>query len=91
MNVHDYRNEARCWGHDLGYRPLANDRLKANGWGRGLSEGDYLLLSNGDSDTRYAVEHVRYFRDPSGQWSAVLVFAPRPATPPAVQHSGDSA
>jgi hypothetical protein len=75
--THDYRKGHRTWGHDLSYRPLPDDKLKATGWGSGLREGDYMLLSNGDSDTRYQIETIRYFGDPKDMWTATLRFAPR--------------
>lgn len=51
--------------------------LRAYGWGFGISEGDYFILSNGDDTTRYRVENIRYMFDPPDQWFAVLVFDPR--------------
>lgn len=80
--THDYRDERRCWGHDITYRPTANDGLAASGWGSGIADGDYVLLSNGDADTRYRVETISYSRDPSDMWRASLSFAPRPALVP---------
>lgn len=75
--THDYRNAVRRWGHDITYRPAPNDQLKALGWGRGIADGDYLLLSNGKGDTRYRVDLITYYRDPPDMWKAVLSFAPR--------------
>jgi len=75
--THDYRDARRGWGHDLGYEPLPGDRLRAYGWGEGIKAGDYLLLSNGAGETRYAVDEIRYCRDPVDMWFATLSFAPR--------------
>lgn len=77
--THDYRNAARAWDHDITYRPAPGDQMDASGWGHGIAAGDYLLLSNGDSDTRYCVDFITYHRDPPDMWKAVLSFAPRPA------------
>lgn len=82
--THDYRNRLRCWGWDIGYTLLPGNRLRAHGWGDGLSAGDYVLLSNGDGDTRYRVgDDFRYERDPSDMWFATLHFAPREDPVPA--------
>lgn len=81
--THDYRAPKRGWGWDIHYKPLPGNRLRAGGWGRGLSAGDYLLLSNPDTgaETRYRVGDD--LTKPSDQWFATLEFAPRTkATPP---------
>jgi hypothetical protein len=76
--THDYRDRRRCWGHDITYRPInGGQTLSAQGWGRGLNEGDYILLSNGSADTRYRIGGVRYSLDPEDMWTATLVFDPR--------------
>jgi hypothetical protein len=76
--THDYRNAMRGWGHDIGYKPLPGDHLDAYGWGEGIRPGDFVLLSNGDADTRYRVAKIRYATDPHDMWFATLAFAPRP-------------
>lgn len=79
MSEHDYRNPARGWGHDISWRPLPGHKLDASGWGAGIRQGDYLLLSNpAGGETRYQVEEIRYATDPKDQWFATLAFAPRP-------------
>jgi hypothetical protein len=87
--THDYRDNQRCEGHDLTYEPLPESKLKATGWGahepkKGghfvpIQVGDFLLLTNKDrgSDTRYAVETIKYFSDPYDMWTGTLSFAPR--------------
>jgi len=78
-NTHDYTNAHRGFGHDITYRPLDEKgiRLGATGWGAGLKAGNFVLLSNGNGETRYQVESISYFADPADMWKAVLVFAPR--------------
>jgi hypothetical protein len=81
--VHDFRDAARGWGHDLCYEPLPGQRLKATGWGHGLEGGDFMLLTNGAADTRYRIDEVEYIGGmggPKDMWSAVLSFAPREAS-----------
>ena len=75
--THDYRRHNRGWGHDLAYTPIKRNRLRATGWGRGIKPGDFILLSNGDADTRYQFTTIDYYADPSDMWRAVLSFAPR--------------
>lgn len=76
--THDYRNHKRRLGHDLAYNVLPDDCLAATGWGHGLKAGDYILLSNEDSDTRYSIVKIKYYSDPTDMWQAKLQFAPRP-------------
>lgn len=81
--THDYTTKKRYWGHDIHWRLLDNkgQRLDAGGWGSGIGQGDFLLVTNPDSghETRYQVESIEYYADPSDQWHGVLAFAPRPA------------
>lgn len=77
--THDYRRGSRCWGHDISYSVLPGDKLKASGWGRGIVEGDYILLTDDSGgETRYRFLGVRYEWDPPDQWFGTLAFAPRP-------------
>jgi hypothetical protein len=77
MTTHDYTR--RAWGHDFSITNVISggQSLSAVGWGLGISEGDYLILPNGDDTTRYQVEFVNYALDPADQWFAKLRFAPR--------------
>lgn len=81
--THDYTN--RYWGYDYSFEPIDGDqRGKVFGWGNGLQDGDFLLLQNGSSSTRYRIERVEYIGGqggPKDQWKADVVFAPRPPTP----------
>jgi hypothetical protein len=87
--THDYRKAHCRWGWDIGMWHSKDGGLtvSASGWGRGLSEGDFILLSRPDGgESRYAVEQVSYYRDPPDMWSAQLKFSPRP--PLAEEHAG---
>lgn len=77
--MHDFTSANRCWGHDIHFTLQTADghRLTAGGWGKDIKQGDYLLLSNGANSTRYRVESIEYFSNPSDQWQGILVFAPR--------------
>lgn len=79
--THDYTRANRRWGHDLAYSLVDSGgmRLKASGWGTGISKDDYILLSNGDGETRYQFESITYYGNPHDMWSATLVYAPRNA------------
>ena len=77
--THDYTK--RSFGHDCTFRPR-NGGLEASmtGWGNGIGEGDFLLLSNPASSrgsSRYQVKTITYYRDPPDMWKADVVFAPR--------------
>lgn len=80
LSIWDYRDHNRRFGWDLSYAPIGGNRLRATGWGAGIKAGDYILLSNGDSDTRYRFCSIDYYADPADMWRAVLEFAPRAAT-----------
>jgi hypothetical protein len=76
--THDYT--VRKWGHDYTFDPLdEGQRGRMIGWGRGLLNGDYLLLENPESGhpTRYRIKAVTYFHNPGDMWRADVVFAPR--------------
>lgn len=79
--THDYTK--RGWGHDYVIHSVIRDgqELRMSGWGRGIRAGDFLLLENEGSSTRYRVESISYHRDPSDMWAAAAVFAPRSAPP----------
>lgn len=75
--THDYTNGT--WGHDCNILNVLDggQRLRASGWGRGISAGDYILLKNGEGSTRYQVSSIGYRLDPGDMWFADLHFAPR--------------
>ncbi|MFJ9771185.1 hypothetical protein ACIRVF_08070 [Kitasatospora sp. NPDC101157] len=80
--THDYGPGKRIWGHDYAITRTIDggQQLKASGWGPGgarIQQGDYLLLQNGNRDTRYRVAEVEYCLDPADMWHATLDFAPR--------------
>lgn len=76
MRTHNYTRRGR--GHDFVFRPIG-DGIKANisGWGFGLKVGDYLILPNGCTTTRYQIDEVKYYNDPADMWNAKVTFAPR--------------
>ena len=77
-NTHDYRDHNRYWGHDIVFRPIdGGHKASASGWGNGLKRGDYILMSNGDGETRYKIDKIEYCLDPTDMWHADLSFAPR--------------
>jgi hypothetical protein len=77
--THDYSGANRGWGHDYTFEPVdGGQRAVAKGWGRGLNEGDYLILDHPDGGTtRYGIASISYYTEPSDMWRADLVFDPR--------------
>ena len=75
--THDYT--AVGWGHSYSIQSISDEgqSLSLAGWGCGISNGDYLLLKNGEGSTRYKVDTVKYCRDPKDMWFAELSFSPR--------------
>jgi hypothetical protein len=78
--THDYTR--RGWGHDVGisHSNHAGFEVSAYGWGGGIREGDYLILPNRDTTTRYEVRSIAYQRDSPDMWFAELLYAPGDAT-----------
>lgn len=75
--THDY---TKCgWGHDYCIHKIVDGgrQLHMSGWGRGISAGDFIVLTNGSRTTRYRFETVDYYADPNDMWSATVSFAPR--------------
>lgn len=76
--THDYTNQR--WGHACAFEPIDGGlKGRAHGWGAGVAIGDYLLLPNDESSSRYKVTRIRYVLNPPDQWFAELEFAPRTA------------
>jgi hypothetical protein len=81
--THNYGPGKRGWGHDYAiHRTIDGGRqLDISGWGPlvgpMIRQGDYLLLQNGDRDTRYEVTEIERCADPKDMWHATLTFAPR--------------
>ncbi len=81
--THDYTK--RYWGHDYTITKVRNDGvdISMSGWGRGIAEGDYMLIESqssepgANSSTRYRVKSVRYCENPRDMWHMECVFAPR--------------
>ncbi len=77
--THDYTK--RCCGHDYTFEPV-NGGMQGImcGWGIGIAEGDYLILDNKNGrngSSRYVVNQITYFSDPSDMWRADVSFAAR--------------
>jgi hypothetical protein len=81
-STHDYRAATRGWGHDYTYTP-SDEGLRARmmGWGRGIRQNDYLLLTNPSTGgtPRYRVINIAYAHDPPDMWRAEVVYDPVPA------------
>lgn len=77
IETHDYT--VRHWGHDYTFKPI-DGGMKGSiiGWGSGLKDGDYLLLEDPrGGSSRYQIDSIEYFSNPSDMWSANVKFAPR--------------
>lgn len=83
-STHDFGPTRRFWGHDYTITQVIDggQKLHASGWGHDgqpIAKGDFLILESGGrrSTTRYRVDGVEYYPDPSDMWTAVLLFDPR--------------
>lgn len=55
-------------------------QLRLYGWtDKPVSAGDFVILAHGDATSRYKLTSVERPGDPTDQWFADAVFAPRPA------------
>jgi hypothetical protein len=78
--THDYSRSRRGWGHDYTFKSVdGGQRGEMTGWGRGIREGDFLLLDNKGRSSRYRVDEISHYMDPDDMWSAKVSFAPRTA------------
>lgn len=75
--THDYSRTT--WGHDYVIHQVIDNgqRLRVSGWGHGISNGDFIVMSNPPGTTRYRVDNIDYRCDPPDMWFADLSFAPR--------------
>jgi hypothetical protein len=82
LRIHDYTARRRYWGHDYALTPDSDPATaRIAGWGGGLREGDFLLLTH--PETRiivvYQLEEVAYYGnpgDPGDQWHGRVRFVP---------------
>jgi len=76
--THDYTQ--RAWGHDYTFKTKDKGlTAKMEGWGYGISKGDFLLLPHkGNSgNTRFQVRKIEYSSRVPDMWFADVNFAPR--------------
>ena len=83
--IHDYRRDCRKWGHDYSYHPRKRGHEATMiGWGHGLEEGHYFLLTSPESSNRcsiYRIESVSYYADPRDMWTAEVRWCERSIIP----------
>jgi len=68
--THDYTHR------ELGLEYLfeaAEAKAYMTGQGRGVRQGDHLLLKKGESVERYRIEEINYYASPPDMWMASLV------------------
>ncbi len=70
---------SKDWGNNYNVMSITDSGYKLSlvGWKSGISNGDYLILKNGNDTTRYVVEDISYFGDPVDMWKAEVSFSPR--------------
>ena len=77
--THDF--SSKRWGWNYNITSIRDEGLNISicGWGVGISNGDFLILTNGSDTTRYRVQSIDYYRDPHDMWVAEASFSPREA------------
>ena len=78
MNTVDF--SCPGWGHQFTVTQIGDGGLTLNGMGHfsgRIERGDFFILSNKGSTTRYKVDEIEWLLNPSDMFSATLSFAPR--------------
>jgi len=77
MKTHDYT--ICSWGHNCEVSSIKDGghTISLHGWGKGIQDGDFILLKNGEDSTRYKISDIKYKFDPHDMWFATAIFAPR--------------
>ena len=77
MTTHDLTSGE--WGNNCIIRAVRDKGMELDlaGWRSGIKNGDFLILKQRNSTTRYLVECIRYEQDPDDMWFATASFAPR--------------
>ena len=70
---------AQTWGSNYNLMEVRDRGMEVDlaGWKSGIKVGDFLILKQRNSTTRYLVESIRYEQDPADMWFATASFAPR--------------
>ena len=70
---------AQTWGSNYNLMEVRDGGMEVDlaGWKSGIKIGDFLILKQRNSTTRYLVESIRYEQDPADMWFATASFAPR--------------
>ena len=69
--MHDYTNADQ--GHDYIFEPINGGiRGYMTGQEKSVKRGDYVILQNGSKSSRYQVENVDYYSNPSDMWLGLL-------------------
>jgi hypothetical protein len=75
----DYTTEKRRWGHDIIHLASqeSNEKLNIMGFGKGIKEGDVIIVGSvyGTTGTAgYLVEKISYLDNPADMWNADVSF-----------------
>lgn len=69
--THDYTASTVGWGHDLVLKLRNSGLALAQGWGVGLRDGDFIVVSSPRPAT-YTIVALEYETDPADMWKATL-------------------
>jgi hypothetical protein len=70
-NVHDYTQHQPS-EYTIEFIAEAN-KYHMTGQGRGICQGDRILLCQDGQTTRYQVQSIEYYASPSNLWAALLI------------------
>ena len=75
MTTHDYRKSEFRWGWNITYYKMHDDtdnKAFFMGIGRGIKQGDRLLLNYGNGDFIVNVDEINYEWNPRDLWKATV-------------------
>lgn len=73
-NKRTHRYTQNTWEQNFALEPIEEGTKNyMTGQGRGIECGDHIVLQSGSDVTRYQVEAIDYYSDPSDMWVALLI------------------
>lgn len=72
-STHDFRPHKLRWGwNGLRFEKMSKTTAKMTGIGKGIEEGHYIILRQGETDFGYLVQEIQYESNPSDYFIAEL-------------------
>lgn len=72
----DYSQKKRCWGHDFTIMNVDGHTVSAMGWGKGIKEGELIVLGVKQGNVLYRVTSIEYKDNPDDMWDMTAEWVP---------------